>query len=527
MEKIIKIVFCTIIFSSLYSSCKEEEENNPQISPIDISQEILGEWVLDNPVDSSWQSMKFTESGKFYYSENKGEWSNILKRTDGNYTLNGYNVSGYRALGTLYVDMTIQEINDYSFTTRFKNTDLEFVYNKVLMRTHLNFAESVIPPYTKLIDKNVISYKSHDETIASVDSITGEITATGMDGRTYIDVTTNEGTACIKVMVGTVNDGDENEINTIPTKRDTIQIENVDVGNMIVGHLWVYDHPEEKIWEIIQFTKSGKVYFSNSNGDWDFENEKANGNYSIDQKTIAGTVLINGIVPMDFYWVVTNIQTFEYTIKSYSSGEFVGRFTYSKQLAAVEMNVGDKKTLEYQQLVGKATIIGFESHNTSLLSVNNETGEMTAVSSGRTYIDIITEEGTAVVEVKISNPIFYIAFDEYVWADKDKVKDNFGNQPLSETDNEITYGLPKGEFKSATFTFEEGIVSRIVLMPKGDSHFTTSEMLQVLSDRYTEYPKMTDRTKKTYINGRNEEEANVVIAYYPHNKRLYFVQLKQ
>ena len=43
----------------------------------------------------------------------------------------------------------------------------------------------------------------------------------------------------------------------------------------------------------------------------------------------------------------------------------------------------------------------FKSHSQKIVDVNSETGELTANLSGRTYIDVVTEDGTGVVEVNV------------------------------------------------------------------------------------------------------------------------------
>lgn len=541
MKTILKIIFYSLIIFVISSCSKNKENEIPQPSPIDISEKILGEWVYDNPVDGSWQSMKFTGSGAFYYSENKEEWTAALKRTDGKYSLDGYNVSGYRANGTLYVDMTIQNINDYSFTTRYKNTAIDFTYHKVLMRTHLNFAESIIPPYEKLIDKNVISYKSHDEKIATVDSNTGEITATGTNGRTYIDITTNDGTACIKVMVGNVNDGDETETSTIPAQKDPVSISTTDVRKMIIGVLWIYDHPEEKIWEAIRFTESGKVYYSNKNDDWNFENENTNGSFEINQKTITGSVKLYGTTTMDFYWVVTNISDFEFTVKVYTSGVYVGKFTYSKQLDTIEMNVGDSSKPDYQKLIGDKTIKEFKSHNTSCVSINNDTGEITAKGEGHTYIDVVTEDGTAVIEVNVSKGKYFIAYDysQFIGVTKQTVTETFGTIFESGT-NSITYNYLKGSeaqisgmvkdknWKAITFEFDPTtqLVVSIGMQANDDVWFTNIEMTNYLSELYYKYEKGTTDTYKAFINAEKFDDATVGIAWNYEDRTLVFVKTR-
>lgn len=536
MKTKVSILLFFVILSVIFSCCKEDPVS-PKPSPIDITEEIVGEWVYENPIEATWQSMKFSETGKFYYSEDKNDWSTTLQRTDGNYWLDGMDVSGSMRSTNFHIDMTIQEISDYSFTTRYKNTGIDFTFFKVLMRTHLNFEESTIPPYSELINTEIISYKSHDNKIATVDPITGEITAIAKDGRTYIDLTTKDGTACIKVMIGRVNDGDESEICTIPNKKEPIQIDNLDVSKIIVGPLWVYDHPEENVWEVIRFLDSGTVYFSNKNGDWDFENQDANGTYEIDQKTISGNVKLNAIYSMDFYWVVTKITNMEFTVKTYSSGEYGGRFTYAKQLDKLELHKGESISPNYQQLVGDLRINGFKSHNTSCLSVDNETGEIKALRVGHTYVDIITEEGTAVIEVSVNSFMQY-NYEDFIGVNKQTVTNTFESFYTTDGDDMI-YNYSKGSVAEAagavkdtywdfiTFKFNSttGLVKAIVLLAKKDVWFTPDEMTQYLSQRFYVYEKGTEEDYKAFINAENLEDATVGITWDTTNGILTYVEI--
>lgn len=526
------LYFCTL-FVLVICSCGDDEEKNPT-SPLpldDISESIIGEWVYEDTQEGAWQSMKFTESGSFYYSENKEEWSNTLKTVGGRYSLNGKNVSGYRVVGSLYVDMSIKEIDDYSFVTRYKNSGIDVVFHKVLLRSHLNFAESVTPSYAELINQEVIRYQSHQDSIATVDPQTGEITAVARKGRTYIDVTTSKGTACIKVMVGDVDDGDEKEISTIPSKKNPI-ISNdvVDVAKTLIGPLWVYDHPEEKLWEVIRFLDNGKLYFSNREGISNVENEDAYGNFQINQKTISGTVYPNASSRFDFYWVVTNITDLEFTVKVFSSGVYDGRFTYAKQIGSISIDLTSSETIvpDYQGLVGNGrTIIGYKSHRPDIAEVDGSTGFIKANVGGHTYVDVMTDKGTAVVEVTIKNPILLYNFDEFVWSSRNKVDEQFGNLPSTIDGDNTIFELSKGDFKSAMFTFDHDIVSRITLLPKDNVSFTGAEMINVLNERYTPYPSMTTNNRKTFINGSTEEDSNVIIVYYLQTKQLLFVQLEK
>lgn len=525
MEKIIKLLCCICCIFELFSC--SDKPGPPPNPTMDISDIILGEWVYDNPIDGAWQSMKFTKSGKFFYSEKKEEWSSVLKQPGGNYSIDGMNISAFSTAGLAYIDMTIQTIDDYSFTTRYKNSDLDVIFYKVLMRLHLNFEESVVPLYSELVDKQVTNYKSHDEAIASVDPVTGEITAKVENGRTYIDVTTTEGTACIKVMIGDVNDGDEKEISTIPTK-ETISLPVMDITS-IAGPLWVYDHPEEKIWEIIQFDESGTVSFSNENRSLGIESE-ASGTYSIDQKTIKGMIdFPEG--PMDFHWVVTALTNFEFTVKAFSSGSYVGQFTYAKQLDAIELTVGDTEVPDYKQYMGNTTIKGFKSHNDALLTVNNETGELTAVARGRTYVDVITEDGTAVLMVKINKKkeLFALNYEEYLGVTWNVIGNTFGTA-FENLDGGLYYDYSKGSINYRLNTilddnwsfiyfafdsdpYASGRVNAIVLSAKSDVWFTAEEMYQYLKEHYYVYEKGTTDDNKAFINNEDYDNATVGITW--------------
>ena len=104
----------------------------------------------------------------------------------------------------------------------------------------MTFGQSVVPPYEDLVDAVITSYKSHDESIATVDNTTGEITAVANNGRTYIDVVTQNGTAVVKVMIGKVNDGDEAEVSPIKEKKVTPPQPILNLPKAILGQ-WIWD----------------------------------------------------------------------------------------------------------------------------------------------------------------------------------------------------------------------------------------------------------------------------------------------
>lgn len=386
------------------ASCKSEDEPKTpaiEIPETDISEEIVGEWVCDYPENNEWQSMKFISDGAFFcYSNVKAKWTDVLKNVrKGSYGVKGTTVSGSN--GSNYLDMTVSKINGYEFTCRLNETTVDFKFNKVLMRTHLNYGLSVVPPYMELVDTIIIGYRSHDETLAVVDNNTGEITAVANNGRTYIDVITPSGTAVIKVMIGRVDDGDVEEISPVVKKVVTPVEPILNLPKAILGQ-WVYD---KSYWEVMNFLEDGKVIYSSKDVVRRIYNANASGEYTIDPSNNRLTLNVQPTSGprMTVIMAMTTISKYSFTAKFYQTdGSSNGSFTYAKLLGAIDLQVGETLQPNYEDYLEEGTVVTeFKSHSQKIVDVNSETGELTANLSGRTYIDVVTEDGTGVVEVNV------------------------------------------------------------------------------------------------------------------------------
>lgn len=526
MKKVFNLFLLTACLYLCYS-CEEDDNTSEQkidIPEVDISDEIIGEWVYDHPEENSWQSMKFVSEGSYFcYSDNKEKWPNILKTINkGNYGVKGYVISANN--GSTYLDMTVSKINGYEFTGRINETTIDFSFHKVVMRTHLTYGQSIIPPYEELVDTIIMSYKSHDESIATVDSITGEITAVANNGRTYVDIVTKGGTAVIKVMIGKVNDGDEYELSPVKKKDITPPQPILNLSKAILGR-WIWDI---NYWESINFLENGKVYYSNKDVARGIYNDNASGDYTIDSSNNRLTLKVvpTGGSQMTVIMVINAISKYSFTAKFYlTNGESTGTFTYAKQIGSIELNDSETVILSSKDFLEEGTIInGYKSHNTSIADVDNSTGEIRGKGRGRTYIDVITEDGTAVVEVIVNKPILLYNFDEFVWSSREKVNEVFGKYSFTTDSMKTIYNISEGDYETATFTFENDVVSRITLIPKKDVSFTDTEMINVLSEQYTPYPSMTNRSRKAFLNGNTDKDSVVLIAYYLYTKQLLFTQ---
>ncbi len=523
-------ILCTVLFS-----CCKEDSTTDIISETDISEEIVGEWVYDNLEENVWQSMKFVAEGSFFcYSDNKYNWTERLKNINkGGYGVKGMVISASN--GSTYLDMTVSKINGYQFTGRLNETTVDFTFNKVVRRIHLNFGESFQPEYKELVDSKIIGYKSHDEGIAVIDEATGEITAMANNGRTYVDIITESGTAVIKVMVGKINDGDEDEISPIGKKNvGTINNPTLNLSKAIIGK-WIWD---ANYWEEMNFLENGKIYYSNIDVARGIYNENASGDYTIDASTkrITLKVLPTGGTQMIVIMAMTAINKFSFTAKFYlTNGETTGTFTYARQIDSVELDGDDTKQPDYKSIVGEETIItGFKSHNSKIVEVDSKTGKLTAKMGGKTYVDIITDEGTAVIEVFVKKFVEF-NYEDFVGVNKQGVTNTFGTL-YTTSGNTIKYDYRKGSkadkqgeildshWDQISFLFDStsGLAKTVSLLARKDVWFTAEEMTEYLSHKYHDNEKGSTGDLKAFTNNETLEEATVGITWDTTNGLLSF-----
>lgn len=529
-----RILFGFLCISLLLSSCEKSDSNAYD----DISAEIVGEWVYDDPSNNAWQSMKFIDEGRFFcYSDNMEDWTETLKTIKrGSYSINGNMISASN--GNTYLDMSVSSINGYEFSTKFNETNLVFKFHKVVMRSHLNYGESILPPYTELVDSKILGYKSHDENIASVDS-EGKIIANVNNGRTYVDIITQSGTALIKVMIGKVDDGDRNEVSPIPNGQGNVNLNDPElvVSKAIQGK-WVWD---KSYWETINFLPNGKLYYSNSDAERGIYNDNASGDYTVDDinRKISLKVVPNGGTQMILDLEIVSINKYSFTAKYYlSDGSSTGTYTYAKQLESIELLQGEKTTPEYNRMVeAKTNIIKFESHNSDIVEVNSETGELTSKKGGRTYIDVVTDEGTAVVEVLVKGFMAY-NYADFIGKSKREVTNVF--EFLYTTDgDDIIYNYSDGSVASVSGLVKDGnwdyisfridpktgLVIAVTLLAKKDVWFTPENMVQYLSQLFYVYENGTEDTYKAFMNAETIEEATIGVTWDMTKGILTFVQI--
>lgn len=194
-------------------------------------------------------------------------------------------------------------------------------------------------------------------------------------------------------------------------------------------HTWVYDVKEEGVFEIDRFTESGKFFSSYYNRAVLEFSESPVGTYTIERGnhfiTITPVHNLEGqSVIMKIEWSIDTISPLQATFTTLllnDSIETNSQFTYSRHLSEFKVFVNHGYQPTYEELIptervayktsengkirgdtiGTPKIIGFKSHDPNIATVNPKTGKIVGVKKGTTYIDVVTTEGTGVVEVNV------------------------------------------------------------------------------------------------------------------------------
>ena len=307
----------------------------------------------------------------------------------------------------------------------------------------------------------------------------------------------------------------------------------------LLSTTWVYDKPLENSWEKNQFKESG--IFNSSYYDqslYEIQGE-VSGRFSLDTKgNIVGQYKLSSGTLMNLDWSILLISDFELSIKNNTAGL---EFTYSKLLEEINLNSGDSETPDYERLIpdtitvykniGKGEmalpqIKGYMSHNKRIAEVDAYTGEIKALSSGCTYIDVITTEGTAVVEVNVTSILPY-DYCEFLGTGRDEIYNKFGQLPYTDTDKQIMYLLSEGDFGYLVFNFDTWTdqVNAVSVMAKENPSFTNDEMQEYLNSTYYIYEKGVTDTQYTYINAETYDKATAGIVWDPKDRQLIIVSI--
>lgn len=177
---------------------------------------------------------------------------------------------------------------------------------------------------------------------------------------------------------------------------------------------WVFDHPELGIWEKNEYLEQGLFHSQWVSHDrvFDFE-ENGYGRYWVKNMNFKAKFRVKDGTIIEPNWDIEHINELEFT---FTDVEGASRFTYSRILDEVELLSGTTSQLKSQLLVPRAMtsingsgessivkpiFVKFKSHDEKIVQVDSITGLFTGLNHGRTYIDVVTTEGSAAIEVNV------------------------------------------------------------------------------------------------------------------------------
>ncbi len=502
-----RILFWMLIALSpmLIVSCSDKENEEPSVPTLDVAKSIVGTWLLSTSDADNWISYEITESSRVnveiaqsgYYGTGTGYYSVENDKFSGSYTTDRKQ--------TYYIDWFVTEIKPFEIALKIYDENT-LVGNaslyRVLSNLEIEAGNSNRPDYRGFCGTNNVSnFAVLDNTIAKVDANSGEITGL-KEGITFVTFTTPNGVGVLKVSV-------VGEIKTFPE---------------LLAGTWVYDNPSEKVCERYAYAENGyvSVQWTTNDDVYNF-NESARGMYTIDGQTVSFTLSID-VGQMNMRMVTESINDFNWTYGAYDGSHYLGKYTAQRLLYSVTLSPEGTKLPDYHSLVGTAEIQSYKSHNETVATVN-ASGEITARSKGRTYIDVNTDKGSGVIEVYVDGGAIPVAFEDCVGKSANKVYELLGDKPYYEDETTIIYKnfTPDIDMIGVSLDSQTGFVNDLIVTYK--SSVNTSQVTSILNATFIPYMSQTTDTFKAYMDTENREDASIGVTWDITELTLTYVNL--
>lgn len=491
-----------LALSFLTFSCKDEKDE--PIVPKDVAKNLVGKWLLASSDAENWISYEFTEGSRINVELTK---SGYYHTGEGWYSVNEDNaaVSGSyetERKETYYIDWIVEKTQAFQIDFKLydNNTYLgaSSVY-RVLSTENVEADASMTPNYRAICGTGDVSnFTALDPSIATVNDA-GEITGIAV-GTSFITFTTPNGKAAIKIEV--------------IAKAKTF-------AELILGS-WVYDTPGD--WEVFTFEENGFIFakWEASYGS-DKLSESAQSTYSIDNENVSFTLTIPA-GQMNMRMETESINDFTWTYKAYDGSHMNGKYTIQRILESIIMEPGGVQTPDYQPLTNGYEITGYASHNTSIATVDATTGAITAVSKGRTYIDVQTAKGSGVVEVTIEGGAIPYEFQDCVGQAPSKLKEMLGT-PYYEDGTTIIYKNITNtiDMVGASIDSFSGLIKGITITY--NSNVKTDDVTSILDATFIPFASQTTATFKAYMDTAERADASIGVTWDIPTKTLTYVNL--
>lgn len=383
--------FLMLIVALTITSChddKDEPGNNQTTAS--ISEGIVGEWLLASSDKHEWTVYDFKVSQQM-----TSEWfaNNTFVSGVGTYFTNDEKSSLTGTINDgndhyIYLNWIAKKIQAYQIDIDIYGgkdgnqlVGANSLY-KIVGTVEFEYGSTVDPDYRKFAGTNECSgFYSMDESIVTVNS-SGTVECVGA-GNTYVIFNTPAGHACLKITASDkVMTFSENILGTWVTE--------------IKGYLWERDVFGQDGYFYAQWSR--EVIFPTSN-------ESAQGTYKINEAN--KTIKVSAQTPygqrLNSEYRITKMDKFSFNTDIYTGEDKSGTFYYQRILLSLSIEPKGTEQPNYSGMVGSSKISGFSSHDEKIATVDKSTGLITGVSKGITYIDVITSNGTGVVEVNIED----------------------------------------------------------------------------------------------------------------------------
>lgn len=282
--------------------------------------------------------------------------------------------------------------------------------------------------------------------------------------------------------------------------------EQLAVGAANMEGTWVWQTEGEASVEVMKFTVDGWFFFTDRLEDASFEDAVA-GTYNL-IKSSASVTATQGDTKLNF--TITSLTANEMTIR-HKSGATA---TYSRLITTLEISHNMNFKPDYG-LYLTGNVNSFRSRNDKTASVDKY-GTITGKSEGITLIDVVTNEGTAVVLVKVDGLIY--DYTQAIGLTKEEVCATYGT-PTSVTNETVFYSEDE---KMMTYNINKRTKKvdaiYIIYNKKG---FSNRELVDYLSNKYYTYKAETVGTYYAFTNASTYDASNVKITFDGSKQLIY------
>jgi len=556
------ILLLAIIF---FMSCERDKDDDSII--VIKTEDIEGQWVTDvhtyNQGEETyiWECMKFFSSGKLYYSgcydKTVGDSAISFENNDipADYNIKDNCITIKSKIDDQQTSLIVNNIyqikrmSDLEFealVTSANDTIGTFTYSRVVGECKIG-KEEYKPDYNSMIPGlNILDYYTNNDCVAQVDK-DGVITGIA-SGSAFIYLKTDQGLAAVRVDVKAFLEHDYDKFigkkkeNFINTMGDSYYKEGSHIyyfyGNTNLA--WLYN-----------------TYYKRRSGNWDvvaaqIDNygfvtaitmeAKDNIQFSTDEMTnyLSSHYYVYEKGTDGHFKAFINAPVFDDADVGITWDEDSRVLTFVIISKRIHLKIGKETFMpNYDELTSGATIINCFSENEYVATIDTQTGAITGHDSGNTIIDVQTDQGMVYIDLTV-NVFLAEDYESLINGTKSDVVDFFGNVPFSAPDNIegflVTFNsilFPElrrkvGNWESMLIKMTNkvsGVVTSIELTAKTDVWFTSEEMDQYLSGRYTYYEKDSEGNVKAYVNNADYGKASVELLWDMNKKVLTFQML--